>query len=248
MAKEWNQLGNFIHLLNIQIYSTYIIIMYINLQEVMMRRRPPPPTKDGNTGDRLDTNTFVSQNGTLNGKSPYNTLRTPTKAQHSPHVSTLHNLIQTGNKNSLFYTRTDFLLSQSTSKKEWEFISHQPGLPFVVDLVSFSILYPAWPEPVIWKGVFKPTAEAVCIMGSLQNNKARMVCASKWTNNKVCNKVSWIIYNLGWDCGNVWAVFLFECLLFSHLLFSQWVFVIKLYYVHYISLQQQHWQPAWIQN
>ena len=92
--------------------------MYINLQEVMMRRRPPPPTKDGNTGDRLDTNTFVSQNGTLNGKSPYNTLRTPTKAQHSPHVSTLHNLIQTGNKNSLLYTRTDFLLSQSTSKKE----------------------------------------------------------------------------------------------------------------------------------
>ena len=54
----------------------------------MMRRRPPPPTKEGNTGDRLDTNTFVSQNGTLNGKSPYNTLRTPTKAQHSPHVST----------------------------------------------------------------------------------------------------------------------------------------------------------------
>ena len=44
-----------------------------------------------------------------------------------------------------------------------------------MDLVSFSILYPAWPEPVIWKGVFKPTAEAVCIMGSLQNNKARKV-------------------------------------------------------------------------
>merc|ERR1712227_521020 len=42
-----------------------------NYQEVMMRRRPPPPTKDGNTGDRLDTNTFVSQNGTLNGKFPY---------------------------------------------------------------------------------------------------------------------------------------------------------------------------------
>jgi hypothetical protein len=31
------------------------------LQEVMMRKRPPPPTKDGSTGERLDTNTFVSQ-------------------------------------------------------------------------------------------------------------------------------------------------------------------------------------------
>merc|ERR1719244_763918 len=51
-----------------------------NYQEVMMRRRPPPPTKEGNTGDRLDTNTFVSSNGTLNpGKSPHGTLRTPTK-------------------------------------------------------------------------------------------------------------------------------------------------------------------------
>jgi hypothetical protein len=26
-----------------------------------MRKRPPPPTKDGTTGERLDTNTFVSQ-------------------------------------------------------------------------------------------------------------------------------------------------------------------------------------------
>merc|ERR1712045_337617 len=31
-----------------------------NYQEVMMRRRPPPPTKEGNTGDRLDTNTFIA--------------------------------------------------------------------------------------------------------------------------------------------------------------------------------------------
>jgi hypothetical protein len=30
-------------------------------QEVMMRKRPPPPTKDGSNGERLDTNTFVSQ-------------------------------------------------------------------------------------------------------------------------------------------------------------------------------------------
>lgn len=63
-----------------------------------MRRRPPPPTKDGNTGDRLDTNTFISQNGTLNGKSPHGTLRTPTKGYHSPHVSTKyeHNLPHNG--------------------------------------------------------------------------------------------------------------------------------------------------------
>jgi len=55
-----------------------------NYQEVMMRRRPPAPTKEGNTGDRLDTNTFISQNGTLGpAKSPGSTLRTPTRG-HSP--------------------------------------------------------------------------------------------------------------------------------------------------------------------
>merc|ERR1712209_382761 len=36
-----------------------------------MRRRPPPPTKEGNTGDRLDTNTFISHNGTMNGNGNY---------------------------------------------------------------------------------------------------------------------------------------------------------------------------------
>ena len=55
-----------------------------------MRRRPPPPTKEGNTGDRLDTNTFIAQNGTYNGKSPSSTMRTPTKGHHSPHVSDQH--------------------------------------------------------------------------------------------------------------------------------------------------------------
>ena len=35
------------------------------IQEVMMRRRPPPPTKEGNNGERIDTNTFVSNTGTL---------------------------------------------------------------------------------------------------------------------------------------------------------------------------------------
>ena len=50
----------------------------------MMRRRPPPPTKEGNTGDRLDTNTFIAQNGTLPSNG---TMKTPTKGYHSPHVS-----------------------------------------------------------------------------------------------------------------------------------------------------------------
>merc|ERR1711971_10704 len=55
-----------------------------NYQEVMMRKGPPPPTKEGNLKG-LDTNTFVSQNGTLrNGHSPANTLRTPKKNHSSP--------------------------------------------------------------------------------------------------------------------------------------------------------------------
>ena len=51
-----------------------------------MRRRLPPPTKEP-SGDRLDTNTFVSGTLASNGKSPHSTMRTPTKAHHSPHVS-----------------------------------------------------------------------------------------------------------------------------------------------------------------
>merc|ERR1719193_1838869 len=54
-----------------------------NYQEVMMRRRQPPPTKEGNNGERIDTNTFVSNTGTLSHKSPHNTLKTPTRG-HSP--------------------------------------------------------------------------------------------------------------------------------------------------------------------
>ena len=30
-----------------------------------MRRPLPPPTKEGNTGERIDTNTFVANTGTL---------------------------------------------------------------------------------------------------------------------------------------------------------------------------------------
>jgi len=57
----------------------------MNYQEVMMRRRPPPPTKEGNNGERIDTNTFVSNTGTLSHKSPHNTLKTPTRG-HSPQI------------------------------------------------------------------------------------------------------------------------------------------------------------------
>ena len=55
-------------------------------QETVMRRKPLPLTKEGNTGERIDTNTFILQNGeysrsngSLNGtlKSP----RTPTTLQ-----------------------------------------------------------------------------------------------------------------------------------------------------------------------
>merc|ERR1719402_14604 len=53
-----------------------------NYQEVMMRKRLPAPTKEGNL-EKLDTNRFVSENGTLrNGHSPANTLRTPKKGYH----------------------------------------------------------------------------------------------------------------------------------------------------------------------
>ena len=50
-----------------------------NYQETVMRRKPPPPTKEANTGERIDTNTFIlsngdysRSNGSLNG-----TLRSP---------------------------------------------------------------------------------------------------------------------------------------------------------------------------
>jgi len=101
-----------------------------NYQEVMMRRRPPPPTKDGNTGDRLDTNTFVSQNGTLNGKSPYNTLRTPTKAQHSPHGT------MNGNGNYSPYSNGH------------SYVSARPNSPQgpTLDEMSLSMSPPATPE------------------------------------------------------------------------------------------------------
>ncbi|XP_023324423.1 unc-112-related protein [Eurytemora carolleeae] len=62
-----------------------------NYQEVMMRRRPPVPTKEGNTGERIDTNTFVSQTGTLRSpntsmNTPTSTLKTPRTHRNSPQI------------------------------------------------------------------------------------------------------------------------------------------------------------------
>lgn len=60
-----------------------------NYQETPLKKRPPPPTKDGKTGERIDTNTFISKNdrryhsnGSLNG-----TLRTPHKNGNTPFYS-----------------------------------------------------------------------------------------------------------------------------------------------------------------
>ncbi|XP_059086397.1 unc-112-related protein-like isoform X3 [Tigriopus californicus] len=60
-----------------------------NYQETLLKKRPPPPTKDGKTGERIDTNTFISNtgrryhsNGSLNG-----TLRTPHKNGNAPFYS-----------------------------------------------------------------------------------------------------------------------------------------------------------------
>jgi len=58
-----------------------------NYQEVMMRRRPAVPTKEIHSGERIDTNTFVSQTGTLRSPghaTPNSTLRTPKTPRQSP--------------------------------------------------------------------------------------------------------------------------------------------------------------------
>ena len=70
-------------------------------QETVMRRKPLPLTKEGNTGERIDTNTFILQNGeysrsngSLNGtlKSPRTptTLQKNSKGYHSNPVCTVY--------------------------------------------------------------------------------------------------------------------------------------------------------------
>lgn len=102
-----------------------------NYQEVMMRRRPPPPTKEP-SGDRLDTNTFVSGTLASNGKSPHSTMRTPTKAQHSPH-GTLN-----GNGN----------YSPYSNGHSWVSTAARPSSPQgpSLDEMSLSMSPPATPE------------------------------------------------------------------------------------------------------
>ena len=41
-----------------------------NYQDTLLRKGKPPPTKDGNTGERIDTNTFVA-NTSLVGAISY---------------------------------------------------------------------------------------------------------------------------------------------------------------------------------
>eukprot|EP00095_Tigriopus_kingsejongensis_P007015 maker-scaffold232_size243569-snap-gene-0.17 protein:Tk07015 transcript:maker-scaffold232_size243569-snap-gene-0.17-mRNA-1 annotation:"unc-112-related protein" len=60
-----------------------------NYQETPKKKHPPPPTKDGKTGERIDTNTFISKNGrqyhsngSLNG-----TLRSSNKNGAAPFYS-----------------------------------------------------------------------------------------------------------------------------------------------------------------
>ena len=40
-------------------------------QDALQRQRAPPPTKEGNTGERIDTNTFVSKSGGGGGGRQY---------------------------------------------------------------------------------------------------------------------------------------------------------------------------------
>ena len=38
-----------------------------NYQDTMLRKRAAPPTKDGNTGERIDTNTFITNTSLVSG-------------------------------------------------------------------------------------------------------------------------------------------------------------------------------------
>ena len=40
-----------------------------NYQDTMLRKRAAPPTKDGNTGERIDTNTFITNTSLVSGIS-----------------------------------------------------------------------------------------------------------------------------------------------------------------------------------
>lgn len=104
-----------------------------NYQEVMMRKRPPPPTKEGNNGERLDTNTFVSQTGTLRSpnssfNTPNATLRTPKVARHSPQ-GTLNNGNYSPYSNGHSYVTGRPLSPQGPSLEEMSLAMSPPATP-----------------------------------------------------------------------------------------------------------------------
>jgi len=99
----------------------------MNYQEVMMRRRPPPPTKDGANGERIDTNTFVANTGTLSQKSPHNTMKTPTKGQ-SPQA-TLSNGNYSPYSNGHTYTSSRPQSPQGPSLEEMSLAMSPPATP-----------------------------------------------------------------------------------------------------------------------
>merc|ERR1719402_2045635 len=99
----------------------------MNYQEVMMRRRPPPPTKEGNNGERIDTNTFVSNTGTLSTKSPHNTMKTPVKGQ-SPQ-GTLSNGNYSPYSNGHTYTSSRPQSPQGPSLEEMSLAMSPPATP-----------------------------------------------------------------------------------------------------------------------
>merc|ERR1719402_462964 len=99
----------------------------MNYQEVMMRRRPPAPTKEGNNGERIDTNTFVSNTGTLSTKSPHNTMKTPVKGQ-SPQ-GTLSNGNYSPYSNGHTYTSSRPQSPQGPSLEEMSLAMSPPATP-----------------------------------------------------------------------------------------------------------------------
>lgn len=100
-----------------------------NYQEVMMRRRPAPLTKEVNQGDRIDTNTFVSQTGTLRSpQTPSSTLRTPKNNRASPQ-GTLNNGNYSPYSNGHTYATSRPLTPQGPTIDEMGLAMSPPATP-----------------------------------------------------------------------------------------------------------------------
>jgi len=102
-----------------------------NYQEVLMRKRPAAPTKEVHSGERIDTNTFVSQNGTLRSPSaqtPTSTLRTPKPQRHSPQ-GTLQNGNYSPYSNGHSYVTGRPLTPQGPTVEEMGLAMSPPATP-----------------------------------------------------------------------------------------------------------------------